>query len=182
MKDSGPTLSELCDRLFLEEAQAEPLAESPEEAKRKEIEVTVSRLRAESSSRLAEASKLRKAAAEARGAPPGEATRILRDSGVRPSREPGSSASISSLLYDVAKKLELKSAEALRAAEKLEKGAPKAAPREHRRTRSLSTRKQEWYEKFRWFFTTGGRLAIGGRDAQTNAALIARHLEDKDTV
>ena len=47
---------------------------------------------------------------------------------------------------------------------------------------SLSRAKKEWYEKFRWFFTTEGKLAIGGRDAQSNSTLIRRHMEDGDTV
>ncbi|MDG7007954.1 MAG: NFACT family protein [Nitrososphaerota archaeon] len=182
VKDSAETLSELCDRLFLQEAQAEPVAESPQETRRKEMEVTISRLRAESSSRLAEASKLRAAAARARSSTIEEATRILRDSGVRSSREPGSPASVSSLLFDQAKKLELKSAEAVEAADKLEKKVPRARPRGPRQTRPLSVRKQEWYERFRWFFTSRGKLAVGGRDAQTNSTLISRHLEDADTV
>ena len=182
VKRSAETLSELCDLLFLQEARAEPLAESPEETKRKEMEVTISRLRAESSSRLAEASRLRTAAAEARSAPIEEATRILRDSGVKPPREPGSSASVSSLLFDQAKRFELKSAEALEAAGKLEKKVPRARHREPRQTRLLSARKQEWYERFRWFITSRGRLAVGGRDAQTNSTLISRHLDDADTI
>lgn len=182
VKDSAETLSELCDRLFLQEAQAEPVAELPEETKRKEMEVTISRLRTESTSRLAEASELRIAAARARSSPIEEAARILQDAGVKSSREPGSPASVSSLLFDEAKRLEMRSAEALGAAEKLEKKIPRARPRESGRAKPLSVRKQEWYEKFRWFFTSHGRLAVGGRDAQTNSALIGRHLEDVDTV
>ncbi len=46
----------------------------------------------------------------------------------------------------------------------------------------LSRAKKEWYEKFRWFFTTGGKLAIGGRDAQSNTTLIRRHLQENDTI
>ena len=182
VKVSAGTLSELCDRLLLRDALAEPAAESPEETKRKEMEVTISRLKAESSARLEEASKLRKAAGVARSSSLEEAIRILRDAGVRPQREPGTQASISSLLFDQAKKLESKSAEALQAAAKLERRIPRARPRGAGATRPLSVRKPEWYERFRWFFTSRGRLAIGGRDAQTNSALIGRHLEDTDTV
>ena len=182
VKYTAETLCELCDRLFLREAQAEPVKASPEETRRKEIEVTISRLRAESSARLAEASKLRIAAARARSSPMEEATRILQDSGVRSSVKSSSSASVSSLLFDQAKGLELKSAEALEAAKKLEKRLPKSRPTGPTQTRPLTVRKQEWYEKFRWFFTSRGRLAVGGRDAQTNSTLISRHLEDNDTI
>jgi len=182
VKDSAKTLSELCDKLFLREAQGEPVEATPEETKRKEMEVTISRLRAESSSRLVEASNLRNAATRARSSPLEEATRILQDSGVRSSGKLSSPASVSSLLFDQAKRLELKSAEAIEAAEKLEKRMPRSRPRESKQTRPLTLRKQEWYEKFRWFFTSRGRLAVGGRDAQTNSTLISRHLEDNDTV
>lgn len=39
---------------------------------------------------------------------------------------------------------------------------------------------KEWYEKFHWFFTSNGFLVIGGRDAQQNEMLNARHFDDKD--
>jgi predicted ribosome quality control (RQC) complex YloA/Tae2 family protein len=42
--------------------------------------------------------------------------------------------------------------------------------------------KKEWYEKFRWFFTSNGMLAIGGRDATSNEILIKKHMEVGDFV
>ncbi|HEV8405853.1 MAG TPA: ribosome rescue protein RqcH [Nitrososphaera sp.] len=41
---------------------------------------------------------------------------------------------------------------------------------------------KEWYERYRWFLTTDGLLAIGGRDASSNSALIRKHLTDDDIV
>ncbi len=41
-------------------------------------------------------------------------------------------------------------------------------------------RKKEWYEKFRWFFTSDGDLAIGGRDAMQNEMLNSKYFEDND--
>lgn len=41
---------------------------------------------------------------------------------------------------------------------------------------------KEWYERYRWFVTTDGILAIGGRDASSNSALIRKHLTDDDVV
>ena len=35
----------------------------------------------------------------------------------------------------------------------------------------------EWYEKFRWFFTSDGKLVIGGRDATTNEIVIKKHID-----
>jgi predicted ribosome quality control (RQC) complex YloA/Tae2 family protein len=42
--------------------------------------------------------------------------------------------------------------------------------------------KKEWYEKFRWFFTSGGFLAVGGRDATSNEMVIKKHMEIEDWV
>ncbi|MBN2880615.1 DUF814 domain-containing protein [Candidatus Woesearchaeota archaeon] len=39
-----------------------------------------------------------------------------------------------------------------------------------------------WYEKFHWFFTSEGFLAIGGRDATTNEIIIKKHTDSKDLV
>lgn len=43
-------------------------------------------------------------------------------------------------------------------------------------------RKKNWYERYRWFFTTDGILAIGGRDAASNSAVIRKHLDKNDKV
>jgi len=41
---------------------------------------------------------------------------------------------------------------------------------------------RDWYEKFKWFFTTNDFLAITGKDATTNELLIRKHLEQEDLV
>ncbi len=43
-------------------------------------------------------------------------------------------------------------------------------------------RKKNWYERYRWFFTSDGFLAIGGRDSSSNSAIIRKHLEKDDRV
>lgn len=43
-------------------------------------------------------------------------------------------------------------------------------------------RKKEWYEKFRWFFSSEGFLCIGGRDATTNEIVIKKHTDKNDIV
>ena len=43
-------------------------------------------------------------------------------------------------------------------------------------------RKKNWYERYRWFFTTDGYLTIGGRDAASNSAVIRKHLDKNDKV
>jgi predicted ribosome quality control (RQC) complex YloA/Tae2 family protein len=41
---------------------------------------------------------------------------------------------------------------------------------------------KEWFERYRWFITSDGLLAIGGRDASSNSALIRKHLTEHDIV
>ncbi|AIC16546.1 ribosome rescue protein RqcH [Nitrososphaera viennensis] len=41
---------------------------------------------------------------------------------------------------------------------------------------------KEWYERYRWFVTSDGLLAIGGRDASSNSALVRKHLTEDDIV
>lgn len=41
---------------------------------------------------------------------------------------------------------------------------------------------REWYEKYRWFFTSDNLLAIGGKDASSNSVIIRRHLTENDYV
>src|SRR5579885_376310 len=43
-------------------------------------------------------------------------------------------------------------------------------------------KKREWYERYRWFFTSDGLLAIGGRDASSNSSVIRKHLAKNDKV
>ncbi|MBA3750149.1 MAG: NFACT family protein [Nitrosopumilus sp.] len=41
---------------------------------------------------------------------------------------------------------------------------------------------KEWYEKYRWFFTSDGLLAIGGKDASSNSVIIRKLLTENDFV
>jgi predicted ribosome quality control (RQC) complex YloA/Tae2 family protein len=43
-------------------------------------------------------------------------------------------------------------------------------------------RKKSWYERYRWFFTSDGILAIGGRDAASNSAIVRKHLVKNDRI
>ncbi|RLG33731.1 fibronectin-binding domain-containing protein, partial [Methanosarcinales archaeon] len=40
--------------------------------------------------------------------------------------------------------------------------------------------KEHWYNRFRWFRTSGGLLVVGGRDAGTNEDLVRKYLEKGD--
>ncbi|MDE1873783.1 MAG: DUF814 domain-containing protein [Candidatus Micrarchaeota archaeon] len=70
-------------------------------------------------------------------------------------------------------------------------GAEQAVKRLEQRMRDVEKEKtvskelhkkeeREWYEKFYWFFTSGGKLAIGGRSAQQNEEVVAKYLESSD--
>ncbi len=41
-------------------------------------------------------------------------------------------------------------------------------------------RRKEWYEKYRWFYTSGGKLVVAGRDAKQNDSLVAKIMTDAD--
>ena len=43
-------------------------------------------------------------------------------------------------------------------------------------------RKKEWYEKFRWFYSSEGFLCIGGRDATTNDIIVKKHTLPGDLI
>lgn len=41
-------------------------------------------------------------------------------------------------------------------------------------------RSKEWFEKYRWFYSSEGYLILLGRDAQTNEMLVNKHMDSKD--
>ena len=43
-------------------------------------------------------------------------------------------------------------------------------------------RRRAWYERYRWFHTSGGLLAVGGRDAPSNSAVVRKQMAPGDTV
>ena len=176
------TVSELCDRVFLREAGEATEKQSPGTERRKELEVTVAKLRREASTLTERAAKARTAASVAASSKLGEALLILRESGARPPRQPSSPSAIASALYDRAKDLEREAADALEAAGRLEKRLERVKPVEGHKAKPLPRGAREWYERFRWFVSSGGRLAVGGRDAQSNSLLVKRHLEEGDVV
>lgn len=98
-------------------------------------------------------------------------------------RGPGEAAS---LLYERAKELERRS-EKLRAL--IEATEAQIASMESGFLRRIEeglklSRKAEkkWYEKFRWFHSSSGKLVLIGRDSSSNELLIKRYLEAGDVV
>ncbi|MBI3026666.1 DUF814 domain-containing protein [Candidatus Woesearchaeota archaeon] len=53
---------------------------------------------------------------------------------------------------------------------------------EKSKQQKIKERKREWYEKFRWFVSSGGFLVIGGRDATSNEITIKKHTSPNDLV
>ena len=86
--------------------------------------------------------------------------------------------------YNKAKRAKAKAEGAEAAIKRLEsklkslEKAEMAKPKEKKQI--TKARKQQWYEKFHWFFTSSGKLVIGGRDAHQNELLNSKHFEDSD--
>lgn len=69
----------------------------------------------------------------------------------------------------------------LKKLEELEK-KKEVEEKEEEENERLRNIKKEWYEKFRWFYSSEGFLCIGGRDATTNEIVIKKHTEKEDIV
>ncbi|MCF7872131.1 NFACT RNA binding domain-containing protein [Candidatus Woesearchaeota archaeon] len=48
--------------------------------------------------------------------------------------------------------------------------------------KSEKDRKKNWYENFRWFFSSDGFLVIGGKDSSSNELIIKKHVDKNDLV
>jgi len=91
--------------------------------------------------------------------------------------------------FDQAKKLR-KKAEGARAAiarfagqlRTLEKKAHKKEQEERAARKIKRTTPLQWFEKFRWFYSSEGFLCIGGRDATTNEIIIKKHTDPHDLI
>lgn len=42
--------------------------------------------------------------------------------------------------------------------------------------------KRTWFQRYRWFFTSDGIMAVGGRDSSSNSAVIRKHMEKNDRI
>ncbi|BDQ31914.1 ribosome rescue protein RqcH [Nitrosopumilus zosterae] len=93
--------------------------------------------------------------------------------------------SIASVLFNEAKKQSgaIKSIQEIkeRTMKKLEKLQNKTES-EKDITVISEIRKKNWYERYRWFFTSDDLLAIGGRDAASNSAVVRKHLVKNDKI
>ena len=71
--------------------------------------------------------------------------------------------------------------DSLKKLEELESKREKFA-QEKSKQEKLKERKQEWYEKFRWFISSEEFLVVGGRDATSNEIVIKKHTDSNDLV
>ncbi len=46
----------------------------------------------------------------------------------------------------------------------------------------IQKKKKEWYENYKWFFTSNNNLVVSGKDENTNIMLLKKHLEGDDLV
>jgi len=202
--ETSPTLSPLLDKLLftgLLTAEEEGASRAEEESKggahrrrALELQATIADLESKKAGLAKLSAALRELAPLVRAAPDAEqavekakAARVLPAdllSSLDSLAEKGQ-ASISSAIFDRAKKSEREIQDMDAAIKRLQPRLKKESGKEETarvKAVPLSRAKKEWFEKFRWFYTTGGKLAIGGRDAQSNTTLIRRHLQDGDTI
>jgi len=93
--------------------------------------------------------------------------------------------SIASVLFNEAKRQSgaIKSIEEIKS--KTQKKLEKLKNKTELTTKEIivsEVRKKNWYERYRWFFTSDGMLAIGGRDAPSNSAVVRKHLGKNDKI
>ena len=175
------SLSELCDEVLFEQATA-IIPETGKEDEAARHQATLAQLRKQEAGLMSEALSLRQTAKQALAAGDADdAAKVLELAGVKARGVPSSASAAASLAYDRAKEAEKKASDVRGTIEKLSKIAPKSGPKGPRRTR-LAVRKQEWFEKFRWFRTSSGKLALGGRDAGSNSTLVRKHMQAGDVV
>ena len=82
--------------------------------------------------------------------------------------------------FGESKKAKWKMEGAKRSITDLQKKLKEAEALEEKRKEMRIVQKREWYEKFNWFFTSSGMLAVGGRSADQNEELNSKHFEAHD--
>lgn len=99
-----------------------------------------------------------------------------------------SNSALASRLYDEAKRLEAANQKIKTVMLDLKRQETslknKTKSQEERESRKIITerREKQWYERYRWFYTSDGRLAVGGRDATSNSVIVNKHLGVDDVV
>ena len=83
--------------------------------------------------------------------------------------------------YEQAKETRKKIKGAEKAIEETKEVMKKAEKEKKEKEKEVKVKKEKkWYEKFHWFYTSGGKLAIGGKNAQQNDIVFGKYMEKDD--
>ncbi|AIZ55919.1 hypothetical protein Mpt1_c00090 [Candidatus Methanoplasma termitum] len=80
-------------------------------------------------------------------------------------------------IYEKAKRAEDALRESMTELDKKQKGIDKAKALA---AGKVQPTKQFWFERYKWFITSSGKLVIAGRDAHSNDNVVKKHLKEKD--
>jgi predicted ribosome quality control (RQC) complex YloA/Tae2 family protein len=98
------------------------------------------------------------------------------------------SSSLASRLFDEAKQLDVENRDLRQIMDSLESQkenlVEQTRAQEEKAQRKMVTerRERQWFERYRWFITSDGRLVVGGRDATSNSIVINKYTEKNDVV
>lgn len=87
--------------------------------------------------------------------------------------------------FENAKKLKKKLSGAKSTLEKFQKKYLELSQKSEEKTKEpqvKEAKRREWFEKFRWFYTSNKILVIAGRDSTTNEILIKKYTKENDLV
>lgn len=173
--------SELCDFVFVGKLT---LKDNELERKKEELSSTIDRLKIELEKVKSDAERHRELARKIIGIyDKEEIEKILIEYGYKNKlSEFNNPASISSFFFDLAKEREKKAEQIIAAIKNIEERIRNLKRSHETKTKQVIRKEREWFEKFRWFLTSSGKLAIGGRDASSNSTIIRKYLEERDTV
>lgn len=84
--------------------------------------------------------------------------------------------------YEKAKKIKKKIKGLEKAIEETKNEIKKTEKEEKKKEEKIEKRRTEkkWYENFHWFYTSKGRLCVGGKDASQNDIIFKKYMETDD--
>ncbi len=82
--------------------------------------------------------------------------------------------------YELAKEAKKKIKGTEKAIEETRKEIKKAGKKKTEEKKVRVKKEKKWFEKFHWFHTSEGKLAIGGKNAQQNDIVYKKYMEDND--
>lgn len=82
--------------------------------------------------------------------------------------------------YELAKEARKKTKGTEKAIEDTKKEMKKESKKKTEEKKVRVKREKKWYEIFHWFYTSDGKLAVGGKNAQQNDIVYKKHMEEND--